>query len=130
MTSTRTTNGRAARAAFLVTALASLLTGVSMAQASPQRTQPLPAYYGTTAPYASEASLPSAQGLKADGLRWQGLARVYQQKQTGAQATSISTSNAFNWADAGIGVAVGIGAMLVVGAAAVGVRRQSRLATH
>src|SRR5262245_55084889 len=98
--------------------------------ATTPRTQPLPAYYGSTAPYASEASLPSAQALKADGLRWQGLARVYQQKQAGAQATSISTSNAFNWGDAGIGVAVGIGAMLVAGAAAVGVRRQSRLATH
>jgi hypothetical protein len=171
MTSTRTMSGRVARVAVVVVAaLASLVTGVSAAQASPQpgstlptsqglradglrwqgiariyqlrepavpryygsqapyastitRTQPLPRYYGSTAPY-------TPQGLRADGLRWQGIARVYEQKQTGARAASTGTSNGFDWGDAGIGVAAGIGAMLLAGVAAIGFRRQSRLAAH
>ena len=205
MTSTRTRmSGRVARIALVLAALASLVTGVSVAQAAPQRassstpqwlkapglrwqaiarihqlrddaagfsrtvslpsaqslkadglrwqgiariyqlrdpavpqyygsqapyaststrTQPLPRYYGSTAPY-------TPQGLRADGLRWQGIARVYEQKQTGARAASTGTSNGFAWGDAGIGLAAGIGAMLLAGVAAIGFRRQSRLATH
>lgn len=203
MTSTRTTSGRVARVTLVLAALASLVSSVSVAQASPQRgsdsptsqwlkapglrwqaiarvhqlrddaagfartplpqyygsqapyastprtqplpayygstapyrptitrTQPLPAYYGTTAPYASEASLPSAQGLRADGLRWQGLARVYEQTHVRARAASTSTSNGFAWGDAGIGLAAGIGAMLLAGAAAIALRKQGRLATQ
>jgi hypothetical protein len=148
MTSTRTMSGRVARIALVLAALASLVTGVSVAQAAPQRaSSSTPQWLKASelrwqaiarihqlrddaAGFSRTVSLPSAQSLKADGLRWQGIARVYEQKQNGARAASTGTSNGFAWGDAGIGLAAGIGAMLLAGVAAIGFRRQSRLATH
>jgi hypothetical protein len=63
--------------------------------------QPLPPYYGSTAPYTTQC-------LKADGLRWQAIARVYEQKQQATQAASLATGNGFDCRDAGIGLAAGI----------------------
>jgi hypothetical protein len=68
------------------------------------REQPLPPYYGSTSPYA-------AQGLRA-------------------QAVLAGASNRFDWGDAGIGVAAGIGVMLLAGVAVIGFRKQSRLAAQ
>ena len=81
-------------------------------------TQPLPRYYGSTAPYALTAT------------HEQPLPHYYGSTAPYTPTASVTASNGFNWGDAGIGVAVGIGAMLLAGAAAVTLRRQGRLATH
>ena len=81
---------------------------------------------------------PAITPLQADGLRWQAMARIYERQQA-AQATSersngvpgpnpslvpqvvLSTSNSFDWGDAGIGAstAFGIALLLVVAVALV-----------
>ena len=81
-------------------------------------TQPLPRYYGSTAPYALTVT------------HEQPLPHYYGSTAPYTPTASVTASNGFNWGDAGIGVAVGIGAMLLAGAAAVTLRRQGRLATH
>jgi len=159
MTGMRTISGRVARVALVLAAVASLVTGVSVAQASLQR---------------RGASDLASQWLKAPGLRWQAIARVRAQQAAvprahelalpryygsrapyaptvaheqplpryygstarytplgqGTQATSVTAGNGFNWGDAGIGVVVGIGAMLLAGGAAMSLRKQGRFATH
>jgi hypothetical protein len=60
------------------------------------------------------------QGLKADGLRWQAMARFY------ATPTKTSESGGFNWGDAGVGLAAGLSVAAVGGAVIVFVRRSRR----
>ena len=60
------------------------------------------------------------QGLKADGLRWQAMARFY------ATPTETSESGGFNWGDAGVGLAAGIGVAAAGGAVIVFARRSRR----
>jgi len=78
--------------------------------------------------------------LQADGLRWQAMARFYQSQQP-TQAISersygvkgpdpslvpqiaVSTSNGFDWADAGIGASTVLASALLLGIALVLTRR-------
>jgi hypothetical protein len=53
---------------------------------------------------------PTAAGLKADALRWQGIARVYEQ-----QSVSASGGSDFALSDWAIGVGAGLGLILVFG---------------
>jgi len=62
------------------------------------------------------------QGLKADGLRWQAMARAYQ----AAPVTHTSAASSFDWSAAGIGAAVGFAVLLGAGGALVFVRRGRR----
>src|SRR5262249_31834745 len=62
------------------------------------------------------------QGIKAEGLRWQAMARFYRQQPSSA----VSTSDNFDWADAGIGAAGGVLLLACGGAAIVFVRRSRR----
>lgn len=64
------------------------------------------------------------QGVKAEGLRWQAAAQYYATHKPTAAAT---TSDSFNWGDAGIGAASGLG-LAVAAVAAVGFARHSRRA--
>lgn len=58
--------------------------------------------------------------LQADGLRWQAMARFYQsQKPTQV----VSTSNSFDWKDAGVGASTVFAAALLLGIAIVLTRR-------
>jgi hypothetical protein len=61
------------------------------------------------------------QGIKADGLRWQAMARFYRQPSTVA-----TTSDTFDWGDAGIGAAGSVLLLACGGAAIVFVRRSRR----
>jgi hypothetical protein len=61
------------------------------------------------------------QGIKADGLRWQALARSYSRPSPVA-----ATSSTFDWGDAGIGAAGGVLLLTFAGAAIVFVRRSRR----
>jgi hypothetical protein len=61
------------------------------------------------------------QGVKADGLRYQGLARMYQQ-----QAQIAPTGSSFDWSDAGIGAAGGLILVTLGGVAIVFARRSRR----
>jgi hypothetical protein len=92
------------------------------------------------------AAAPTPQGLRADGLRWQGLAdyygrlqgeradglryqamaRAYQRAQL-AQAQIAPTAGSFDWADAGIGAAAGL-VFVALGGAAFAFTRRSRRA--
>jgi len=63
---------------------------------------------------------PTAAGLKADGLRWQGIARVYEQ-----QSVPASGDSDFALSDWAIGVGAGLGLVLVFGVGLV-VGRQQR----
>ena len=63
---------------------------------------------------------PTQEGVKADGLRWQAIARFY------AKPAATSSSNDFNWGDAGIGLAGGIGVAALGGAAFAFARRSRR----
>lgn len=65
-----------------------------------------------------------AAGLRADGLRWQAMARFYQSQQpTKVVVASTSTSNGFDWRDAGIGASTVFGTALVLGIALLLTRR-------
>jgi hypothetical protein len=68
------------------------------------------------------ASFPTPQGLRADGLRWQGIARAYE-LVNGERLASTGTGNGFDWGTAGIGFATAIVAMLLAGAGAIARRR-------
>ena len=68
------------------------------------------------------ANFPTPQGLRADGLRWQGIARTYELMKSERRA-STGTGNGFDWGDAGIGFAAAIGAMLLAAASAIARRR-------
>jgi hypothetical protein len=84
---------------------------------------------------ATASQYPTSAGLKADGLRYQGIARVYGQLHSQAQVATgageakneapfntpivapegIATGNdGFQWGDAGIGVATGFGLALAL----------------
>jgi hypothetical protein len=58
--------------------------------------------------------------LQADGLRWQAMARFYQSQQP---TQVVSTSNSFDWKDAGIGASTVFAAALLIGIALVLTRR-------
>jgi hypothetical protein len=66
---------------------------------------------------------PTALGLKADGLRWNATARFYSQRSAAAQASKPSS---FDWGDAGIGAAGGIAVLLAAGGAIVFARHSRR----
>jgi hypothetical protein len=70
---------------------------------------------------ATAATGPTAQGLKADGLRWQALARFYANKPT-----TVSASSSFHWSDAGVGAGAGLAVVAIGGAAIVLLRRGRR----
>jgi hypothetical protein len=53
---------------------------------------------------------PTSAGLKADGLRWQGTARVYEQ-----QSAPVSGGSDFAWGDWAIGVGAGLGVVVLLG---------------
>ncbi len=142
MNSTRTTSGRVARVALVLAALASQIAGISVAQAAPREGSSFPTSQGLRADglrwqgiarvyqlRERAAGFPTPHGLRADGLRWQGIARAYQQIE-GARPASTGTGNGFDWGDAGLGVAAAIGAMLLAGAGAIGLRKRGRLVIH
>jgi hypothetical protein len=57
---------------------------------------------------ATASQNPTAAGLKADGLRWQGIARVYEQ-----QSVPASAGSDFAWGDWAIGIGAGLGLVLM-----------------
>jgi hypothetical protein len=63
---------------------------------------------------------PTPQGLKADGLRWQAIARFY------AKPAARSESGKFDWSDAGVGLGAGLGVAALGGVAIVFARRSRR----
>lgn len=69
------------------------------------------------------ASFYTPQALRAEGLRWQAMARTYQQQRPSVVMASPSTG--FDWGDAGIGAAGGLG-IAVCGAGLILVARRSR----
>jgi hypothetical protein len=56
---------------------------------------------------------PTPAGLKADGLRYQGIAQVYEQLQS--DKAPVSGGSDFAWGDWAIGVGAGIGMALLLG---------------
>jgi hypothetical protein len=96
----------------------------------------------TAAPVTSEHSYHAITPLQADGLRYQAMARAYQQRQEAAAVSErsngvkgpdpslvpqviSSTSSSFDWQDAGIGASTAFGvALLLVLAVALGRRNQ------
>jgi hypothetical protein len=96
-------------------------------------------------PIASEMSVQSpVSQLKVEGMRWMAMANQYQNRPgitaAGAalanqkhsalpvpitQALTTSTSDGFNWSDAGIGASISFGAALLL-LTAVGLGRRSR----
>jgi hypothetical protein len=154
MTSSTCTIQKLGAAIALVAAFA-ILTPSALAAGGCPCNKDLPLSANTTSAAASAAT---PQGLKADGLRWQGIAKVYQQNQLGQAVAltrvsrlAVPTSslnrpakqyttaaklvpavpgNGFDWGDAGIGVAAAIGSMLLAAAGTIGLRKRSRLALH
>jgi hypothetical protein len=57
---------------------------------------------------APASQYPTPAGLKADGLRWQGIARVYEQ-----QSVPASAGSDFAWGDWAIGIGAGLGLVLM-----------------
>jgi hypothetical protein len=55
---------------------------------------------------------PTSAGLKADGLRWQGIAHVYKQQQS----VRASGGSSFDWNDYAIGSGTGLGVALFLAA--------------
>src|SRR5262249_20202793 len=68
---------------------------------------------------ASASQYPTPASLKADGLRWQGIARVYEQ-----QSGPVSAGSGFAWGDWAIGIGMGLGLVLLVGVGLVVGRHQ------
>jgi hypothetical protein len=93
-----------------------------------------------TVAITSEHSYHAITPLQADGLRWQAMARAYQQPTQAVSERSngvkgpdpslvpqlvSSTSNSFDWKDAGIGASTAFGvALLLLIAVALGRRNQ------
>jgi hypothetical protein len=80
----------------------------------------------------AQAGFPTPQGLKADGLRLQGIAKVYGQIRGGQapESGSFSRSSGFDWADYAIGIGSGMGLILVLaGGLAIGWQRRHRVQT-
>ena len=70
--------------------------------------------------------------MEADGLRLQGIAKVYQQDLEGqaAATSSVSQSSGFDWADYAIGIGSGMGLILALaGGLAIGWQRRHRVQT-
>ena len=96
-------------------------------------------------PIASEMSVQSpVSQIKVEGMRWQAMAKQYEnmpgitaagaalanQKHSAypvpiTQASTTSSSDGFNWSDAGIGASVSFGAALLL-LTAIGLGRRSR----
>ena len=94
---------------------------------------PAPVSYTAVAhqPIASEMSVQSVSQLKVEGLRWQAMAKAYE-NSPGITAAGAALSNAkhsaypvsvaqtttssdgFNWSDAGIGASIAFGAALML----------------
>jgi hypothetical protein len=68
------------------------------------------------------ASFYTPQALKAEGLRWQGIARAYQ------PPSKVASSTGFDWRDAGIGAAGGLGLAVCAVALILVARRRTKLA--
>jgi hypothetical protein len=81
------------------------------------------------------------EGLKADGLRWRGIAQVYKQQSDSTPAlrpddragplgvgeptsVPVSSASSFDWNDYAIGIGTGIGVALLLGAGLLAGRRQ------
>ena len=77
--------------------------------------------HGQTSPQLSQ--------LQVEGMRWQAMADVYRQptlistensygaskpSRTQARVLAVSSSDGFDWADAGIGASIGLGAVLLL----------------
>ena len=67
---------------------------------------------------AASALHVTAQGVKADGLRWQGIAQAYQQAGTSVE------SGGFDWNNYVIGIGSGLGLILLAAGLAMGTRLQ------
>ena len=94
----------------------------------------------TSAAITSEHSYRGITPLQADGLRWQAMARAYQQPTQAISERSngvkgpdpslvpqvvLASSDSFSWSDAGIGASTAFGvALLLVIAVALGRRNQ------
>jgi hypothetical protein len=120
---------RRIRHALALAVFAFMSAGISVAQGAPQGLTPASQiarhFQHEDALYQlSEraASFPTPQGLRADGLRWQGIARAYE-LVNGERLASTGTGNGFDWGTAGIGFATAIVAMLLAGAGAIARRR-------
>ena len=70
------------------------------------------------------ASFYTPQALEAEGLRWQAMAQAYGGHKT-ATAPATSSNSGFDWSDAGIGAAGGLG-FAVCAAALILVARRIR----
>jgi hypothetical protein len=70
------------------------------------------------------ASFYTPQALKAEGLRWQAIARAYQPERP--PVAGVSQSNGFDWSDAGVGAAGGLGFAAFAAALIVTTRRIRR----
>ena len=104
---------------LIATAAAILIIGVGAATAAPGPTaQGLRAdglrWQGLADHYGR------LQGIRADGLRWQAMARFY------AKPASVSASSSFHWSDAGVGLGAGLAVAAIGGAAIVFARRSRR----
>lgn len=116
--------------------LAFAAVAVPTAQASPTVLldgHPAPVSYTAVAqqPIASEMSVQSVSQLQVEGLRWQAMAKAYE-NSPGITAAGAALSNAkhsaypvsvvqtttssdgFNWSDAGIGASIAFGAALML----------------
>jgi hypothetical protein len=67
---------------------------------------------------AASALHGTAQGIEADGLRWQGVAQAYQQAGTSAE------SGGFDWSSYVIGIGGGLGLILLAAGLTMGIRLQ------
>jgi hypothetical protein len=67
---------------------------------------------------AASALHVTAQGIKADGLRWQSVAQAYQQAGTSAE------SGGFDWSNYVIGIGGGLGLILLAAGLTMGIRLQ------
>jgi hypothetical protein len=76
---------------------------------------------------APAASYYTPQALKAQGLRWQAMARAYARRTDGPSVRSAGTDSGFDWNAAGLG-AVGGFALAGGAAAAIFLTRRSRRA--
>jgi hypothetical protein len=70
----------------------------------------------TQHPIASEISVQSGvPQLQVEGLRWQAMAKAYE-NSPGTTAAGVATTSpdGFNWSDAGIGASIAFGAALML----------------
>jgi hypothetical protein len=92
---------------------------------------PAPVSYTAVAskPIASEISVQSVSQLQVEGLRWQAMAKAYEHPGITAAGAALSnakhtaypvsvvqttSSDGFNWSDAGIGASLAFGAALML----------------